>query len=127
MTVVEILKCNLQSVGANTAMSLLLTATSNILGVFSVPFMVAALLASTSTVTFDPVLMVLKLATTVLAPLAVGAALRSFRQVSSLTFCETAVLHPRTNTASSACVTLSAFKRVAWQDSAGQSREWVDS
>jgi predicted Na+-dependent transporter len=70
-----------QAIGANTFMSLLLTTTSNVLAVATVPYIVAFVFTRATTVTFDPADMVQRLVTTVLVPLAIGALLRSFPKV----------------------------------------------
>ena len=75
----------MQTVGANTAMSLLLTATSNVLAVFTVPFVTARLLAMAGAVSFDPVAMMVRLVKAVLVPLAVGVLLRGLPQARSAT------------------------------------------
>lgn len=62
-------------------MSLLLTATSNVLAVFTVPFVTARLLSMACAVSFDPVAMMLRLVRAVLLPLAIGVLLRALPQV----------------------------------------------
>ena len=79
-----------QTVGANTAMSLLLTATSNIIAVFTMPYVLKAVVCAGSAIEFDAGLMVLALAQNVLAPLVVGAALRCIGKVrlASMSHCK---------------------------------------
>ena len=70
----------MQTVGANTAMSILLTSTSNIIAVFTMPFVVSRLLASGS-LSLDAGEMTIRLVKSVLLPLLIGATLRSVQQV----------------------------------------------
>lgn len=70
-----------QDVGANTAMSLLLTAASNIAAVFTMPFLLAAILGGAAAVSFEPRTMVRGLVMSVLLPLAIGVCLRSLQPV----------------------------------------------
>lgn len=76
----------MQTVGANTAMSILLTTTSNIVAVFTMPYVVSMLLASGS-LSLDAGQMTVRLVKSVLLPLMVGAALRSFKQVCTCLSC----------------------------------------
>lgn len=69
------------AVGGNTAMSLLLTVTSNVLSIFTMPFVLALMLATSGTVTFEPVTLVINLMRTVLVPLILGACLRANKQL----------------------------------------------
>ena len=68
----------LQTVGGNTALALLLTVSSNLLGIFTMPFILCQLLgASGSAVTMKPGPLLANLLKTILAPLLAGAAIRS--------------------------------------------------
>eukprot|EP00892_Ulva_mutabilis_P007513 jgi/Ulvmu1/5133/UM021_0150.1 len=69
------------AVGANTAMSILLTACSNVISIFTVPVMLAAVLGTSGAISFDVVALTKNLIRTVLLPLSVGAAMRMFPQV----------------------------------------------
>lgn len=61
----------------NFALALLLTVTTNLLGVITVPFMLSALLGSTAgMVSIDPLPLLYKLALSILLPLAVGKGVR---------------------------------------------------
>ena len=71
----------MQTVGANTAMSILLTSTSNIVAVFTMPIVVSQMLAVSGSLSMDAGAMTLKLVKSVLLPLLVGASLRAFQQV----------------------------------------------
>jgi predicted Na+-dependent transporter len=65
-----------QAVGGNTAMSILLTVSSNIAGVFTMPLILQLMLATSCALKFDALKLVIGLAPTVLLPLLIGAALR---------------------------------------------------
>ena len=75
----------MQAVGANTAVSILQTVTSNTLAVVTVPFVTASVLSMTGTLVFDPGAMCLRLAKTVLVPLLLGACLRTITSVCTST------------------------------------------
>jgi predicted Na+-dependent transporter len=62
-------------------MSILLTTSSNVVAVLTVPFVVAHLFSLSAVLTFDPVAMSLRLSQAVLLPLMVGAICRSWSQV----------------------------------------------
>lgn len=67
-----------QTVGGNTALALLLTVSSNLLGIFTMPFVLCQLLgASGSAVTIEPGPLLSNLLKTILAPLLAGALLRA--------------------------------------------------
>ncbi|DBA98420.1 TPA: hypothetical protein ACH3X3_012432 [Trebouxia sp. C0006] len=67
-----------QTVGGNTALALLLTVSSNLLGIFTMPFILCQLLgASGSAVTMKPGPLLANLLKTILAPLLAGATIRS--------------------------------------------------
>lgn len=71
-----------QQLGANQAMSILLTSSSNVAAVFTMPQIVSLLLASSKAqISLDAWAMVLRLMKAVLLPLLVGASLRSAAQV----------------------------------------------
>ncbi len=74
----EPLSCALQSVGGNTALALLLTVSSNLLGIFTMPFILCQLLGALgSAVTMKPGPLLANLLKTILAPLLAGATIRS--------------------------------------------------
>lgn len=73
----------MQAVGANTAMSILLTISSNIISIFTIPLMLALVLATSDAITFDVIALIHSLIRTVMIPLLVGAALRMLTQVHS--------------------------------------------
>lgn len=60
----------------NTALALMLTVTTNVLAVFTVPFTVPLVIASAQNVNVDPADLLVKLVITILVPLLVGKALR---------------------------------------------------
>ena len=64
-------------------MSLLLTVTSNVLAIFTVPMVLSNILASSASVSFDPLPMISNLAKTVLLPLILGASLRVLSKVNT--------------------------------------------
>ncbi|MEW5318526.1 MAG: hypothetical protein WDW38_009742 [Sanguina aurantia] len=66
-----------QSAGGNVALALLLTITSNLLSVFTLPFTLPALLGLGTGLVLDPLTLLLQLMRTVLLPTAVGAAIRA--------------------------------------------------
>lgn len=61
----------------NAALALMLTVTTNVLAVFTVPFTVPLVVSSAQDVHIDPASLLVKLVVTILAPLAVGKAVRS--------------------------------------------------
>merc|ERR1712224_554259 len=61
----------------NVTLALLLTAGTNILGVFTIPFMLKLYLSLSTDIELTPLPMLLKLCVTILVPLAIGKALRS--------------------------------------------------
>eukprot|EP00746_Dinoflagellata_sp_MGD_P049463 gnl/MRDRNA2_/MRDRNA2_223298_c0_seq1.p1 gnl/MRDRNA2_/MRDRNA2_223298_c0~~gnl/MRDRNA2_/MRDRNA2_223298_c0_seq1.p1 ORF type:complete len:244 (+),score=25.21 gnl/MRDRNA2_/MRDRNA2_223298_c0_seq1:47-733(+) len=61
----------------NVTLALLLTAGTNILGVFTIPFMIKLYLSSSTDIEMNPVPMLIKLCMTILVPLAIGKALQS--------------------------------------------------
>ena len=68
----------LQTVGGNTALALLLTVSSNLLGIFTMPFLLCQLLGSSgSAVTLKPGPLLLNLLKTILVPLLFGATIRA--------------------------------------------------
>lgn len=68
----------LQAVGGNTALALLLTVGSNLLGIFTMPFMLAAVLgAGSGAVQIAPAPLLRSLVKTILTPLLLGAAARA--------------------------------------------------
>ena len=68
----------LQTVGGNTALALLLTVSSNLLGIFTMPFLLCQMLgASGSAVTMKPGPLLLNLLKTILVPLLGGASIRA--------------------------------------------------
>lgn len=76
MTNLEILP---QAVGGNAALALLLTVGTNLVGIFTMPFMLCWLLgAGNSAVSLAPGPLLRSLMRTILAPLLVGAAARAF-------------------------------------------------
>lgn len=72
-----------QAVGGNTAMSILLTVTSNVAAVFTMPIMLRFILATSCALDFDALKLIVGLAQTVLLPLLFGAALRGVTWVRS--------------------------------------------
>jgi predicted Na+-dependent transporter len=74
----------IQAIGANTAMSILLTASSNVLATFTMPVMLSMALSSARGVSFDVLQMILGLVRTVLLPLALGVSFRAFSKVPIL-------------------------------------------
>ena len=70
--------CGLQTVGGNTALALLLTVSSNLLGIFTMPFLLCRLLGATgSAVTVQPGPLLANLVKTILLPLLGGAFMRA--------------------------------------------------
>ena len=69
----------MQTVGGNTALALLLTVASNLLGIFTMPFVLCQLLGSTSgsAVSLKPGPLLQNLLKTILVPLIVGASFRA--------------------------------------------------
>ena len=68
----------IQTVGGNTALALLLTVLSNLLGVFSMPFVLCRILgASGSGISIDPKPLLINLLKTILLPLLLGATARA--------------------------------------------------
>lgn len=69
----------MQTVGGNTALALLLTVASNLLGIFTMPFVLCQLLGSTSgaAVTLKPGPLLQNLLKTILVPLLIGASIRA--------------------------------------------------
>jgi hypothetical protein len=70
-----------QAVGGNTAMSILLTVTSNVAAIFTMPLVLRLVLATSCALNFDVMKLVIGLAQTVLLPLLFGASLRGITQV----------------------------------------------
>ena len=67
-----------QAVGGNTALALLLTIITNVLGIFTIPFLLSALLGSGSgAVRLDPLPLLLQLLRTILLPTIAGACARA--------------------------------------------------
>ena len=62
-------------------MSILLTVTSNVVAVFTMPLMLRFVLATSCALDFDALQLVIGLSQTVLLPLLVGSALRGFSMV----------------------------------------------
>lgn len=60
----------------NTALALMLTVASNLIGIASVPFFLKAIFSNIDGVTLDAVSLLLKLLITILAPLATGKVAR---------------------------------------------------
>jgi sodium/bile acid cotransporter 7 len=68
-----------QAVGGNTALALLLTILTNVLGIFTMPFLLSALLGSGSgAVRLEPLPLLLQLLRTILLPTIAGACARAF-------------------------------------------------
>eukprot|EP00746_Dinoflagellata_sp_MGD_P009827 gnl/MRDRNA2_/MRDRNA2_120093_c0_seq1.p1 gnl/MRDRNA2_/MRDRNA2_120093_c0~~gnl/MRDRNA2_/MRDRNA2_120093_c0_seq1.p1 ORF type:complete len:375 (-),score=59.58 gnl/MRDRNA2_/MRDRNA2_120093_c0_seq1:424-1548(-) len=61
----------------NVTLALLLTAGTNILGVFTIPFMLKVYLSLSTDIELSPLPMLVKLSMTILVPLAIGKALRN--------------------------------------------------
>lgn len=74
---------SMQAVGANTAMSILLTTSSNVISIFTVPLMLATVLKSSEAIAFDIAALIKSLIRTVLMPLLLGSSLRILPQVQS--------------------------------------------
>lgn len=69
----------LQQVGGNVALALLLTVSSNMLGIFTIPFLMPALLGSgAGAVQLSPLPLLKQLVQTILVPTLIGASLRGF-------------------------------------------------
>lgn len=73
----------MQAVGGNTALSILLTVSSNVISIFTVPLMLTTVLATSDTIVFDAIELIKSLVRTVLLPLLLGASLRALPQVQS--------------------------------------------
>jgi len=68
-----------QQVGGNVALALLLTVASNMLGVFTMPFLLPALLGpSLGSLQLEPLPLLARLVQNILVPTFVGAAIRAF-------------------------------------------------
>ncbi|KIZ05282.1 hypothetical protein MNEG_2671 [Monoraphidium neglectum] len=69
-----------QQIGGNVALALLLTVSTNMLGVFTMPFTLPALLgpALAGSVRLEPLPLLVKLVKTILVPSLVGASIRAF-------------------------------------------------
>lgn len=69
----------MQTVGGNTALALLLTVASNLLGIFTMPFVICQLLGSStgSAVAIQPGPLLKNLVKTILVPLVAGASVRA--------------------------------------------------
>uniref|UniRef100_A0A7S0N9J3 Uncharacterized protein n=1 Tax=Pyramimonas obovata TaxID=1411642 RepID=A0A7S0N9J3_9CHLO len=65
-----------QASGGNTALALGLTVGTNLLGIFTMPFMLAAVLGTGAGVSIDPAPFLANLAKTILAPVLIGALAR---------------------------------------------------
>eukprot|EP00976_Prorocentrum_cordatum_P079422 1183539-Prorocentrum_minimum.AAC.7 len=74
--------CCWQAAGGNTALALGLTVGTNMLGIFTMPFVIAAVLGSGAGVNIDPAPFMANLAKTILAPVLIGALVR--RQLPAL-------------------------------------------
>ncbi len=69
----------LQAVGGNAALALLLTVSTNLAGIFTMPFVLCGLLgAGRQALALAPGALLRNLLRTILAPLLVGAAARAF-------------------------------------------------
>ena len=69
----------MQAVGGNTALALLLTVGSNLLGIFTMPFVLSAVLGAVSgSVKIAPKPLLQSLIKTILVPLLIGASARAF-------------------------------------------------
>ena len=66
----------------NVTLALLLTAGTNILGIFTIPFMLKLYLASSTDVRISPVPMLIKLLGAILFPLCIGKALRQIKPLA---------------------------------------------
>ena len=102
----------LQAVGGNAALALLLTVGTNLAGIFTMPFMLSAILGmGSSAVTLDPGPLLGSLLRTIAAPLLAGIAARALlpgaRLLHSTLSCHAARNTPRPPTASGSVVTLS--------------------
>lgn len=68
-----------QAVGGNTALALLMVIATNIAGIFTMPFMLAAVMrGGSSGVALEPIPLLLSLVQSILVPLMIGIAARSF-------------------------------------------------
>jgi sodium/bile acid cotransporter 7 len=69
----------LQQVGGNVALALLLTVSSNMLGIFTLPFMLSLVLGTSANgVQLSPWPLLLQLVQTILIPMIVGASMRAY-------------------------------------------------
>ena len=68
-----------QACGANAALTLLLVVATNVLGVFTIPYALAAVFGAAAGAALEPTAILVGLARTILAPLALGAAARCVR------------------------------------------------
>ena len=68
-----------QAIGGNTALALLLTIGSNLLGILTMPFVLCAVLGAGDIASaIKPVALLFTLVQSILVPLSVGAAARAF-------------------------------------------------
>ena len=72
-----------QACGANAALTLLLVVATNVLGVFTIPYALAAVFGAAAGAALEPTAILVGLARTILAPLALGAAARCVRAAAS--------------------------------------------
>lgn len=68
-----------QQIGGNIALALLLTVSTNMLGVFTLPFLLPALLGpGLGAVVIEPLPLLVKLVKSILVPTLIGASIRAF-------------------------------------------------
>ena len=68
-----------QAIGGNTALALLLTTSSNLLGILTMPFVLCAVLGAGSAAgAIKPVALLITLVQSILIPLSIGAGIRAF-------------------------------------------------